>query len=158
MFALTMKKCFNIILILLFFTQIESIAQPNTPKRIELIRLKFIKERLNLKTEQIAKFEELYLQYIRKKREILLAERNLRNVSLTATDEELNKNVDTYIKLKKQEGEVEAEYKEKFLKVINIRQLAEMYNSEREFLKTMLQRVGNRRLNNLDNLDDLDKD
>ncbi|MCS6820794.1 MAG: hypothetical protein NZ551_02895 [Microscillaceae bacterium] len=153
-----MKKCFNIILILLFFTQIESIAQPNTPKRIELIRLKFIKERLNLKTEQIAKFEELYLQYIRKKREILLAERNLRNVSLTATDEELNKNVDTYIKLKKQEGEVEAEYKEKFLKVINIRQLAEMYNSEREFLKTMLQRVGNRRLNNLDNLDDLDKD
>lgn len=141
----------------LLFSQI-IIAQPALNKRLEGARLKFIKERLNLKPEQAPKFEELYLQYINKKRELLIAERNLRNVTITVTDEELYKNVDTYIKLKKQEGELEAEYKDKFLKVLNIRQLVELYNSEREFLRFMLQRAGNGRLLNnptQDNLDDL---
>lgn len=116
-------------------------AQPDFQK-IQEARLSFVLERIALEEEQKAPFEELYNEFYEKKNEINIEERELRQNSfrMTATDEELENAIDKMLALRQQELTLIIEYKDKYLEVINIRQLAELYRSEVEFRKNLLKR------------------
>lgn len=127
---------------LLLAQQPEKLKERLEKKRQEIDNLKteIVEARLNLKPEQVAPFRKLYDEYslekVQLRRKIMRAKRT--NLSLAATDEELNQSLDELLEMKQKEVEIEKTYKAKFLKVINIRQIAEIYRSEQEFIRRLM--------------------
>ena len=115
---------------------------PNSAKmkRIEQMRNKFIKERLNLTPAQEGDFWPIYNKYDAKKREIKQQKRKLRRrrALLTATDEQLIQKLRKFMDLKQTEVDLEKAYLSKFLKVLNARQVTELYRAEEEFIRKLL--------------------
>jgi Spy/CpxP family protein refolding chaperone len=107
---------------------------------IEKIKKELITDRINLKPEQAPKFWPIYDKYTEER---LILRRKfrkaLRAISLTDTDDDILKTVNERLALKQQEVDVEKKAKEELLKIINVRQLAELYFTEQEFLKRVLQ-------------------
>lgn len=125
---------------------------PNSAKmkRIAQMRNKFIKERLNLTPEQEEKFWPVYSKYDAKKREIRQETRRLRRrrALLTATDEQLVTKLRKLMALKQTEVDLEKEYLDKFLKVINARQVTELYRAEEEFIRKLIRQLRRNRRRN----------
>lgn len=118
------------------------LAQPDFQK-IKEARLAYVLENIALEEEQKVPFETLYNEFYEKKGEINTELRELRQNSfrMTTTDEELENAIDKMLALRQEELTLAIDYKDKFLEVINIRQLAELYRSEVEFRKNLLKRV-----------------
>lgn len=118
---------------------------PNSAKmkRIEQMRNKFIKERLNLTPEQEGAFWPIYNKYDAKKREIKQQKRKLRRrrTLLTATDAQLVEKLRKLMNLKQVEVDLEKEYLDKFLKVINARQVTELYRAEEQFIRRLIKQL-----------------
>lgn len=125
---------------------------PNSSKmkRIAQMRNKFIKERLNLTPEQEEKFWSVYSKYDAKKREIRQETRRLRRrrALLTATDAQLVTKLRKLMVLKQTEVDLEKEYLDKFLKVINARQVTELYRAEEEFIRKLIRQFRRNRQRN----------
>lgn len=105
-------------------------------QEIEVAKKQFITTRINLSAEQSDKFWGIYDIYIQEK---IKLKRNIRritrnNISVAASDEQLSKTIDEMIDLKQQEIDLEKKLKTDILKIINIRQLAELYRSEQDFI------------------------
>ncbi len=117
-------------------------------KRAEIAEIKkeIISDRINLTEEQAEKFWPIYdaytLQRIRLRRKI----QNLKKQGfrLTSSDEDIKKSIDQIFDYRKQELGLDLHTQEKLLEVINIRQLAELYNSEQEFIRVVLQTLRSR--------------
>ncbi|OJJ22390.1 hypothetical protein BKI52_06825 [marine bacterium AO1-C] len=122
---------------------------PDSPrmKRIETMRNKFIKNRLNLSPEQEKAFWPIYSKYDARKRQIRQQSRKLRRRRdlLTASDEQLIQKLRSQMKLKQQEVDLEKEYLDKFLKVINPRQVTELYRAEEEFIRRLIRQLRKQR-------------
>jgi polyhydroxyalkanoate synthesis regulator protein len=71
---------------------------------------------------------------VRRKLRVLNRGRNL-----TATDAEILEDIRQRSILRQQEVDLEKKTNEDLLKIINVRQLAELYFTEQEFLKRILQ-------------------
>jgi Spy/CpxP family protein refolding chaperone len=124
---------------------------PNSAKmkRIEQMRNKFIKERLNLTPAQEEKFWPIYNKYDAKKREIKQEKRKLRRrrALLTASDEQLVEKLKAFMNLKQTEVDLEKAYLNKFLAVLNARQVTELYRAEEEFIRKLLRHLRRERRN-----------
>ncbi|WP_299462340.1 Spy/CpxP family protein refolding chaperone [uncultured Microscilla sp.] len=124
---------------------------PNSAKmkRIEQMRNKFIKERLNLTPEQEGKFWPIYTKYDARKREIKQQKRRLRRrrALLTASDEQLIQKLKEFMALKQSEVDLEKAYLDKFLAVLNARQVTELYRAEEEFIRKLLRQLRRERRN-----------
>lgn len=108
---------------------------------IEQAKRELITTRINLKPEQEKTFWEVYDKYIEERitlrRKIARAKKN--GFSMAATDAELEKNFDDLIALRQKEVDMDKNYKILLLKIINIRQLSEIYRTEHDFLKRILE-------------------
>ncbi len=140
------------ILILSLFLSISltALAQrtPSARDRISTAKIGLITDRLNLTTEQAPQFWAVYNEYSDKKRDMKrqLKELRTQNSTLTASDEQVQKSLQEMISLRQKEVDLEKEYMNKFLKTITPRQLAELYDTEQEFTKILLERLeGNHR-------------
>lgn len=112
-------------------------------KRAEIAAIKkeIITDRINLTEEQAEKFWPVYDEYtfqrIRLRRKIQQLKN--RGFRLTSSDEDIKKSIDQIFEYRKQELDLDLSTKEKLLDIINVRQLAELYNSEQEFIRVILQ-------------------
>ncbi|MBC7920619.1 MAG: hypothetical protein H7Z75_05955 [Ferruginibacter sp.] len=116
-------------------------------ERIETAKIGFITNRLNLTSEQASTFWPVYNAYEDKKQQIRQSLRKLKsaNTALTAPDDALMNNLKELMSLKQQEVDLEKEYLTKFLKVINPRQLTELYKTEQDFREELLKTLRERR-------------
>ncbi len=138
---LIMKK----VLILLLFTIVVGTvsAQEGGKQKLENAKIGLITNRLNLTVEQSQEFWPVYNEFDGKKKEIrkqmrkLIAETN----TLTTPDEKILSNIRETLNLQQKEVDLEREYMNKFLKVINVRQLAELYKAEQMFTQMLLHRL-----------------
>jgi hypothetical protein len=107
---------------------------------IEKIKKELITDRINLQPEQANKFWPIYDKYTQER---LIVRRKLRVLNrgrnLTATDAEILEDIRQRSTLRQQEVDLEKKANEDLLKIINVRQLAELYFTEQEFLKRILQ-------------------
>jgi hypothetical protein len=107
---------------------------------IEKIKKELITDRINLQPEQANKFWPIYDKYTQER---LIVRRKLRVLNrgrnLTATDAEILEDIRQRSILRQQEVDLEKKTNEDLLKIINVRQLAELYFTEQEFLKRILQ-------------------
>ncbi len=109
-------------------------------EEIEKAKKEFITARINLSEEQEADFWPIYDDYIQQKIRLKTQTNRFKrqNFSMAATDEQLEEAVDQMFTFREEELKLDKEMKEKLLGVINIRQLAELYRSEQEFVAMLV--------------------
>ncbi len=117
-------------------------------QRIENTKIALITNRLNLTPEQGQVFWPLYNEFDGKKKDIRKNYRKLVNEinTLTTSDEKILANLKETLSLQQKEVDLSKEYMTRFLKIINVRQLAELYKTEQLFTNMLLQRL-NKNLN-----------
>lgn len=136
-----MKK--SIVLTIFSLVSLTGFTQNNGVKQIETAKIALITNRLNLSPEQAQQFWPIYNEFDTKKKEIKKSYRKLVSEinTLTTSDEKILANLKETLNLQQKEVDVEKDYMAKFLKTINVRQLAELYKAEQLFNNMLIQRL-----------------
>ena len=140
----------KIVIGLIFLVNLAVLAQNEGGgvQRIENTKIALITNRLNLTPEQGQVFWPLYNEFDGKKKDIRKNYRKLVNEinTLTTSDDKILANLKETLLLQQKEVDLSKEYMTRFLKIINVRQLAELYKTEQLFTNMLLQRL-NKNLN-----------
>lgn len=126
----------------------QAIAQHDkeSKEKLESAKIGMITTRLNLTEEQAPKFWTIYNDYRAKKKDMRGSFRKLkmRNVSASASDDEIRADLKEMMSLKQKEVDMENDYIKQLLKVISARQIAELYKTEHQFTKMLLEKLENK--------------
>jgi len=137
-----MKKLFILVSLVLTFANFTALAQ----ERIQEARKEYVLKRVELNTEQQKKFPPIYEDYIKKQDELRKKLRQLRIETnmLSLSDAEIADDLEKMLQLRQQELDLEKEFLNKAKSILNIKQIAEMYKAERDFVKTVLRNLRER--------------
>jgi len=121
-------------------------ARQERLQKIQNAKIAYLTERLNLEPEQAQLFWPVYNQYEKEKNELRHKSRVFRDENLEAmSEEEIRAGLNKRLEIKQREVSLEKQYMSSFLKVINSRQLAILYRSEREFTQMLLKKLDTKR-------------
>jgi len=110
--------------------------------QLENAKIAFITNRVSLTQDQAQKFWPLYNEFSAKRRELNRSGRLLRrDVTEGMTDQQIRDNLTQSFAMRQQELNLEKEYFDKFQKVISMRQVAQLFQAERDFTKEVIKRV-----------------
>ncbi|MDO7846065.1 hypothetical protein Q5H92_06845 [Hymenobacter sp. M29] len=110
--------------------------------QLENAKIAFITNRVSLTQDQAQKFWPLYNEFSTKRRELNRSGRLLRrDVTEGMTDQQIRDNFTQAFAMRQQELNLEKEYFDKFQKVISLRQVAQLFQAERDFTKEVIKRV-----------------
>ena len=98
---------------------------------------------MSLTEEQAKGFWAIYDEFDRKRSEI---RKNIRQMTaesrnITTSDDKILADLKEVLSLKQKEVDLEKEYLSKFLKVINIRQISELYKTEQLFNQMLVKKL-----------------
>lgn len=112
-------------------------------QQVRAAKITWITNRLNLTPDQAKDFWPLFNEYEDKRREVRHRIRRLNGETnnLSASDDAIRKNLKEILDLKQQEVDLEREYQAKYLKVINVKQLSELYKADQRFTQMLIQRL-----------------
>ena len=142
----------NIILFcLIFFSLLNAKAQSNAEdklikrEKVEAMKIAFLTDKLELTTKEAQVFWPLYNEYeakmdlLRKnrKKDAVLVMETLDKLS----DKEAESLVDSEIKQRQQELDIQKEYHEKFKKTLPIKKVAKLYATENDFKRQLLKKI-----------------
>lgn len=115
--------------------------------RIEAARIGMITKRLDLSSEQASVFWPVYNDYEAKKNDVKkdLRKHLSESRSLASTDDKIMAELKEMMALRQKDVDIDKEYLTKFLKVLNPRQVSELYRTEAMFKQMLLKRLENRR-------------
>ncbi len=147
-----LKKPGIFLFVLLIAGAIQAFAQAEeedgpVAERIKSAKIGLITTRLNLTADQSKQFWPVYEAYETDRKKIRVQMRRLRvnSATVTATDDEIRKDLKELLNLRQKEVDAEKEYVGRFLKVVSPRQMVELYKSEKEFNRMLLQELRERR-------------
>ncbi|MDQ2772936.1 MAG: hypothetical protein M3Y54_20825 [Bacteroidota bacterium] len=110
--------------------------------QLENAKIAFITNRVSLTQDQAQKFWPLYNEFSDRRRELNRSGRLLRHdITEGMTDQQLRDNFTQSFNTRQQELNLEKEYFDKFQKVISLRQVAQLFQAERDFTKEVIRRV-----------------
>jgi hypothetical protein len=111
--------------------------------QLDNARIAFITSRVVLTQEQAQRFWPLYNEFIAKRRDLNRSARLLRRDAnnTTLSDAQLRDNFNQDFALRQQQLNLEKDYFERVQKVLSLRQVAQLYQAERDFTKEVLRRV-----------------
>ncbi len=111
-------------------------------EKIQAAKVAYITSKLNLTTAQAQTFWPVYNEFEGGKKKIRFQMKGLQKESKQGqlNDEQIKANVRKRLALRQEELDLEKQYVEKFLKVISASQVADLYDSEKEFTKLLLNR------------------
>jgi hypothetical protein len=111
--------------------------------QLDNAKIAFITSRVTLTQDQAQRFWPLYNDFIGKRRELNRSARLLRRdaASPSLSDAQLRDNFNQDFALRQQQLNLEKDYFEKVQKVLSLRQVAQLYQAERDFTKEVLRRV-----------------
>lgn len=140
-----MKKLLFLLVVVLSCQKVFSQDAGN--QKIDNAKIGLITNRLNLSAEQSQQFWPIYNEFDGKKKDIRKQMRRLivETNTLTTSDDKILANLKETLNLQQKEVDLEKEYMGKFLKVVNVRQLAELYKAEQVFTQMLLKRLNNAR-------------
>ncbi len=142
-------KTINIFLLLLLIVNV-SISQPHQQQckhreQIKAQKIAFLTNKLDLSVQEAQAFWPLYNDFEKKKDELLEAQKKLYEQfeKENLSDKELLELSDKFIELEVVRAKLIAEYHDKFKKVLPIRKVVVLYNSDRMFKKELLRQLKN---------------
>ena len=133
-------KTFNLILYILFIYNFSYAQQNNKEDKMLSIKIAYITEKIELTSKQSEKFWPVYFELEDKLRAINKQKRNFDNLS----DEQLKEALMQQFKDEKRKIEIKESYINKFLDIISIRQLYNLYKSEKSFKRELIKRMNNK--------------
>ncbi len=111
--------------------------------QLDNAKIAFITSRLTLSQDQAQRFWPMYNDFVARRRELNRSARLLRrdadNPSLS--DAQLRDNFTQDFAIRQQQLNLEKDYFDRAQKVLTLRQLAQLYQAERDFTKEVLRRV-----------------
>lgn len=115
--------------------------------RILQIRKEYVLKRLDLNAEQQKKFPPIYEEHIQKQHQIQKQIRDLRieTSTILLSDAELSADLDKMLQLRQQELDLQKEFLSKCRNILSVKQIVEMHRAEKEFLRTALRNLRDRR-------------
>ena len=112
--------------------------------QLENAKIAFITNRVALTQDQAQRFWPLYNEFSDRRRELNRSGRLLRrDITEGMTDQQLRDSFAQAFNTRQQELNLEKEYFDKFQKVISLRQVAQLFQAERDFTKEVIKRVAN---------------
>ncbi|WP_044170969.1 Spy/CpxP family protein refolding chaperone [Flectobacillus major] len=126
-----------------FTTMAQEEPQHKGREKLKAARLGLITNRLNLTEEQAKGFWPVFNDYDAKRSELRKSVRQITAESrnLTTSDDRIATNLKEILNLKQKEVDLEKEYQAKFLKVLNVRQVSELYKTEQLFNQMLVNRL-----------------
>lgn len=118
----------------------------NRADRVAAIKVGYISQRLQLTSEQAEKFWPVYHSYegeLKTARKAFIQKHPDQPGS--AGSAESSQYVDDELALQQQVLDIRKKYKDQFLKVISIDQLAALYDAEKDFRKMLIQQLKERK-------------
>jgi len=115
--------------------------------QLDNAKIAFITSRLTLSQEQAQRFWPIYNEFVQRRRELNRSARLLRRdaTNPALTDAQLRDYFSQDFSTRQQQLNLEKEYFDKLQRVVSLRQIAQLFQAERDFTKEVLQRVaGNR--------------
>jgi Spy/CpxP family protein refolding chaperone len=111
--------------------------------QLDNAKIAFITSRLTLSQDQAQRFWPLYHEFVSRRRTLNRSARLLRRdaSSLSLSDAQLRDNFTQDFTIRQQQLDLEKEYFERMQKVLTLRQVAQLYQAERDFTKEVLKRV-----------------
>lgn len=142
-----MTKLFYLPIFVTLLCSYAALAQPERMRdRIHEARKEYVLKRLELNAEQQKKFPAIYEEYIKKQHQLQKQLRHLRieTATLSLSDAEIAADLESMLQLRQQELDLEKEFLNKAKGILNIKQIAEIYKAERDFLRTALRNLRER--------------
>ncbi len=141
-----MKKSAIIISLICFVFSLNVKAQDEHHKgkeKIKAAKVGLITNRLNLTEEQAKGFWPVYNEFDMKRWEIRKSIRQITAESrnTTSSEDKILSDLKEILNLKQKDVDLEKEYMSKFLKVINVRQVSELYKTEQLFNAMLFNRL-----------------
>lgn len=111
--------------------------------QLDNARIAFITGRVSLTQDQAQRFWPVYNEFLAKRRDLNRAARVLRRDASTASlsDAQLRDNFNQDFAIRQQQLNLEKDYFTNAQKVLTLRQLAQLYQAERDFTKEVLKHV-----------------
>jgi hypothetical protein len=140
------ENVFFIISLILFFFSSLANAQParkQMQERIEKAKISFITERLLLTNEQSVKFWPVYNEFSAKRKQQMTVIRKLNkeNKNPSTSDDQIRQNFSLMLEKKQAILDIEKEYLNKLLAIINPRQLDALLKAEKDFMKMLRKKM-----------------
>ena len=136
----------NTAFLFLLFIATNLVAQQESKhEKLEAMKIAFITEKLSLSTKEAQNFWPLYNEYTQKIEKLRKSKRSdLGELKLnleTSSDKEIEGIIDDVFDAKLKEIELQKEYYTKYTKVLPIKKVALLYQSEHQFKKELLKRI-----------------
>ena len=146
-----MKTLTTVFLICLL--SLGSYAQQGGREKIKVAKIALITERLNLTPDEAQKFWPIYNEYASKQEEIRRSfiEANRKHDPETASDEDNKRMLELGMQAKEKSLRLEKGYSERFLKIINNRQMLNLRKAEIDFKEMLLKRIKGQQQRRLQN-------
>jgi len=111
--------------------------------QLDNARIAFLTARVVLTQDQAQRFWPVYNEFIAKRRDLNRSARLLRRDAdkLGLSDTQLRENFNQDFAIRQQQLNLEKDYFERVQKVLSLRQVAQLYQAERDFTKEVLRRV-----------------
>jgi hypothetical protein len=134
---------FSIFTLIASFTMKAQDEHPRGRERIKAAKVGLITNRLNLSEEQAKGFWTVYNEFESKRSDI---RKNIRQITaesrnLTSSEDKILSDLKEILSLKQKEVDLEKEYMYKFLKVVNVRQVSELYKTEQLFNSMLVNKL-----------------
>ena len=114
-------------------------ANPNPERRVEGIKINFIRERLNLPPEQAQKFFPVYREYLQELSNIRKLKRQ-NNLNAADGQEQVNKE----LMYESEIVQVKMKFNNAFLRILTPDKVSELYKAEREFNDELVRQLSER--------------
>jgi hypothetical protein len=138
-------------LILMMVLSIATHAQPGRRmERIHAIKVAYLTDKLQLTSEQSARFWPVYNRFEDDRRELMFKYRKEKGLT-DISDHDAMRSIDEDIAAQEKMLDLRKKYKDEFLKVISPQQLATLIESEKEFKRLLLQQMKDRRAGGMNN-------
>jgi hypothetical protein len=138
-------------LILMMVLSIATQAQPGRRmERIHAIKVAYLTDKLQLTSEQSARFWPVYNRFEDDRRELMFKYRKEKCLT-DVSDHDAMRSIDEDIAAQEKMLDLRKKYKDEFLKVISPQQLATLIESEKEFKRLLLQQMKDRRAGGMNN-------
>ncbi|SDL44706.1 hypothetical protein SAMN05421823_10650 [Catalinimonas alkaloidigena] len=123
-----------------FTLQAQSRAERS--ERLEQAKIAHFTNRLALSSEQAQRFWPIYNEFSDKRRANHRQMRRFHATELDSlSDQQITQQLQAMMKMREAEVQMEKEYLAKFMEVLSPRQVAQLYEAEREFARMVMRRL-----------------
>ena len=131
-----------IILLFVFLTNFSFSQNESKNDKVEAMKIAFLTNKLNLTAKEAQLFWPLYNEYSQKMDVLRIAKKSeydeIKSKNSTPTDKEIESYMEEVFLTKQKELDLQKEYYNKYVKILPVKKVAQLYRSENQFKKELL--------------------